>query len=46
MYSLYMGEFIVTILIRLILYISYITPTISPPPHLKQMQEVSLFYFI
>jgi hypothetical protein len=39
-----------TIPIRLTLYIIYITPIncypISSPPHLKQLQEVSLFYFI
>jgi hypothetical protein len=50
-YSLKIRGFIVTNLIRLILYISYIAPIVSPstpscPPHLKQLQKVSLFYFI
>jgi hypothetical protein len=44
-YSLW-GEFVVTILIRLMLYITYIASvSLSPPtpssPHLKQLQEVS-----
>jgi hypothetical protein len=48
---LYMGGFIVTIPVMFISYISYITPIVSPPQpwfpsHLKQLQEVSLFYFI
>jgi hypothetical protein len=47
-YSLCRRGFIVTVLIRFILYISYISPIISAlsPPHLKQLQEVSLLYFI
>jgi hypothetical protein len=40
-----MGGFVVTILIRLILYIIYIASIISLPPaispsHLKQLQEI------
>jgi hypothetical protein len=44
-YIHYGGAFIVTFSIRLILYITYIAPIVSPstpsPFHLKQLQEVS-----
>jgi hypothetical protein len=50
-YSLYRRRFRMTILIRFILYISYIAPhhlssSAPSPSHLEQLQEVSLFYFI
>jgi hypothetical protein len=49
-YSLYKEKFKVIIPIRLILYIIYLAATVSAfnplHAHLKQMQEVSLFYFI
>jgi hypothetical protein len=43
-YSWYMGGFIVTITIRLVLVWS--PPSYPSSPHLKQLQEISLFYFI
>jgi hypothetical protein len=45
-YSLYSRGFVMTILIRLILYISFVVPIICPLPHLKKLQEIFLFYFL